>query len=1045
MSIHRGGRGFGHVCRVSGHPGGGGGGGGGSSFTPANVGMNLTYLAVGIEQGMMNDIMHGKAILVSGGTQADSVLADTYRDSLGNPTGYPADATAYQLIFNAPPAAGQYKLSWTLAGGTTDPTFAVSGGDITGLGAVSNHSITFTPGAITAGSNRNNWMKVTLPGDGSYLTGITCRPVSGDPGTFLTSQFKSKIAELMPSGAPIRGMQLQNIESNGVVSNSFDGPTGIKYPVDGDTQLSNPILTAANRNRLASPDWWSFSTNQGRRDGFPAEALVNLWTETGSSGWWCCPWNYASTYILGDGTNSGVGSVLAGFCSSTGKSIYAEMANEVWNPGYPVNHQCFNEANFRGQTGQTWSTAENHTACRVVATSNITLSGTQTIDGVSVVAGDRVLVAGQTTASQNGPYVVAAGAWSRAADTVATADKWFITAGTTYANTTFYANTSGTITLGTTALTITRFDRWQRLAEKSAEMWDRLASAFTTAGVSTSKIIKVLSWQCVTSPSNGGQQMIDYLALIGKSADAIAIAPYPDASGSVGTGYTGATSTAIAALKTSQDSYISSVSTWKTWADTNSLQLLFYECASDGSNFSDSTFWNSYYADSGLYTRTHYFFNELRRVIGSIPTGCYYDFCSTPNAAAPSGNMFELIWRITDTVSLASFPKAKAIKELLAGTYLMMDPDATNNGAGSAQPDGTVAVSFTGKGLLPEATFSINDPSGHFTLSAGFSAASGGSIKTVGTGIPAATYNVDFIQTWNGTTHTTTYAIVIAAPGSMNLNFASPAYTVNGTSYGSTLSSIPGYSYTRANSLTVISSGGTVSTYTANTVPINSDGLQSYVGLTNYITNGQAFDNAAWTKGNLTVTADSTVAPDGTTTADTLTFTNTIPSIRQGVGTSTTGQAYTTSWFMKRGTATDVKFSIKDGIGGTQFVGPTSYFALTNSSTFSRIIEPYTAQSSATELWMVNTGGAGTMIAWQCQALIGNFADGGPLVTTATGTPTLSFTFPNGSYTGTATFDDNSTQSVPFTVSSGVFTMPVCDGTATSGKLTRGRVKSFVV
>jgi hypothetical protein len=49
----------------------------------------------------------------------------------------------------------------------------------------------------------------------------------------------------------------------------------------------------------------------------------------------------------------------------------------------------------------------------VVAASNITLSGTQTIDGVAVTAGQIVLAVGQSTASQNGPWVVAAGAWTR--------------------------------------------------------------------------------------------------------------------------------------------------------------------------------------------------------------------------------------------------------------------------------------------------------------------------------------------------------------------------------------------------------------------------------------------------------------------------------------------------------------------------------------------------------------------------------------------------------------------------------------------------------
>ena len=53
---------------------------------------------------------------------------------------------------------------------------------------------------------------------------------------------------------------------------------------------------------------------------------------------------------------------------------------------------------------------------KVATTANIALSAAQTIDGIITVAGDRVLVKDQTTASQNGIYVVNAAAWTRALD-----------------------------------------------------------------------------------------------------------------------------------------------------------------------------------------------------------------------------------------------------------------------------------------------------------------------------------------------------------------------------------------------------------------------------------------------------------------------------------------------------------------------------------------------------------------------------------------------------------------------------------------------------
>lgn len=97
---------------------------------------------------------------------------------------------------------------------------------------------------------------------------------------------------------------------------------------------------------------------------------------------------------------------------------------------------------------------------KAATTASITLSATQTVDGVSLVVGDRVLVKDQSTASQNGIYTVASGAWARSsdADTSAKVTPGMATTveqGTVNADRVYILTTDGTITLGTTALAFT--------------------------------------------------------------------------------------------------------------------------------------------------------------------------------------------------------------------------------------------------------------------------------------------------------------------------------------------------------------------------------------------------------------------------------------------------------------------------------------------------------------------------------------------------------------------------------------------------------------
>ena len=101
-------------------------------------------------------------------------------------------------------------------------------------------------------------------------------------------------------------------------------------------------------------------------------------------------------------------------------------------------------------------------SCIAASTANIaTLSGLLTIDGVTLQAGDRVLVKNQTTQSENGIYEASATAWSRTSD----ANTWdelrsaftFIEEGSTQADTGWVCTINAGGTLGTDPVTFAQF------------------------------------------------------------------------------------------------------------------------------------------------------------------------------------------------------------------------------------------------------------------------------------------------------------------------------------------------------------------------------------------------------------------------------------------------------------------------------------------------------------------------------------------------------------------------------------------------------------
>lgn len=101
---------------------------------------------------------------------------------------------------------------------------------------------------------------------------------------------------------------------------------------------------------------------------------------------------------------------------------------------------------------------------KAATSGDVVLNGEQTVDGVSLVAGDRVLVKAQSDATENGIYVVASGAWVRSTDAdnnpvgeIQSGSAVFVEDGSTYKSCGFVVTTTGEIVIGTTEIDFVQF------------------------------------------------------------------------------------------------------------------------------------------------------------------------------------------------------------------------------------------------------------------------------------------------------------------------------------------------------------------------------------------------------------------------------------------------------------------------------------------------------------------------------------------------------------------------------------------------------------
>jgi hypothetical protein len=133
--------------------------------------------------------------------------------------------------------------------------------------------------------------------------------------------------------------------------------------------------------------------------------------------------------------------------------------NKITNLADPVSAS---DAANKGYVDSVAQGLDVKLSVRAATTGNITLSGLQTIDGVALVQGDRVLVKSQANAVENGIYVAGSGAWVRSDDmsdsSQATAGAFtFVEEGTANADSGWVISTDNPIVLDTDPVNFVQF------------------------------------------------------------------------------------------------------------------------------------------------------------------------------------------------------------------------------------------------------------------------------------------------------------------------------------------------------------------------------------------------------------------------------------------------------------------------------------------------------------------------------------------------------------------------------------------------------------
>ena len=191
------------------------------------------------------------------------------------------------------------------------------------------------------------------------------------------------------------------------------------------------------------------------------------------------------------------------------------------------------------------------------------------------------------------------------------------------------------------------------------------------------------------------------------------------------------------------------------------------------------------------------------------------------------------------------------------------------------------------------------------------------------------------------------------------LNSASLCVTPNGYKEGTLYSVIPN---TTLGDMTVVRA--------TTATRVNSAGLVELVPY-NLLTYSEQFNNSDWSKNNVTISANSTIAPDGTLTADTMTNSSTGYGLFQFVSVAPSTQ-YTFSFYVQKGTNTSYILSVIDAV---TFAGIDSLdYSSQVGTNWVRVTTTFTTLSTTSSIRvypMRDGSSTGTAFLWGAQLVAG--------------------------------------------------------------------------